>query len=405
VTSVCCMTDTVRSFFPRPKTANEGHRVTTFELFFDLVFVFAFTQVTEFMAESHSAMGVLQGLLILGYLWWAWASYGWLANQTHVDEGVVRIGMSVAMVAMFVVALVIPEAYEDLEGGLYGPVVFVVAYVAIRVAHLTLYFIAAGDDAALRRQVLHTGGALMIGAALLVLGALVGGQAQTWIWAGAIATDMLLTYLTSKGGSWRVQSAAHWAERHGLVIILALGESIISVGVGAAHEPISVPILVGGVLAITLTISLWWLYFDVTAIAAEHHLAEAKGQKRASMATDAYTYGHLLLVAGIVISALGVESVISHVEEHHLDWFGASALFGGTSLYLAGHALFWKRVGGTWKVWRLIGGALLLALLPVGAIVPPLPALGIVVAVAVAVAATETKRYSLKRSKIRETRE
>ena len=400
------MTDVVRIFFPRPKTANEGHRVTTFELLFDLVFVFAFTQVTEYMAETHTALGVLQALLVLSYLWWGWGSYGWLANQTHVDEGVMRLGMSLAMIAMFVVALVIPEAYHDMDGGLYGPIVFVVAYVVIRLIHLTLYFIAAGEDPALRRQVLRTGGALMIGAVALVIGALIGGELQTWIWLGAIVTDMVLTFVTSRGGSWRIQSAAHWAERHGLIIILALGESIVSIDVGAAHEAISVPLLIGSVLAITLTISLWWLYFDVTAIAAEHLLAEQKGERRADMATEAYTYTHLLLVAGIVISALGVESVISHVDEHEpLGWFGACALFGGTSLYLAGHAVFWKRVAGKWKVWRLTGGTLLLALLPVGAIVHPLIALGIVVAIAVAVAATETRRYAAKRAEVRDKRD
>ena len=399
------MTDAVRSFFPRPKTANEGHRVTTFELFFDLVFVFAFTQVTEFMAESHSALGVLQAMLVLGYLWWGWASYGWLANQTHVDEGVVRLGMTVAMISMFVVALVIPEAFTDLEGGLYGPIVFVVAYLVVRFVHPVLYLIAAGDDAALRRQVVRTGGSLAVGGSLLLVGALVGAPWQTWSWLAAFIADVTLTYLTSRGGSWRVQSAAHWAERHGLIIILALGESVISIGAGAAHEPISVALLVGALLAILLTIALWWLYFDVTAIAAEHHLAEAKGERRAAMATDAYTYVHLLLVAGIVISALGVESVLSHIDDDHLGWFGASALFGGTSLYLAGHALFWKRVGGTWKVWRLAGGTALLALLPLGAIVQPVVALGIVVAIAVAVAATETQRYATKRAQVRENRE
>ena len=400
------MTDTVRSFFPRPKTAGEGHRVTTFELLFDLVFVFAFTQVTEFMAESHSAIGVLQAMLILGYLWWGWASYGWLANQTHVDEGIVRLGMTVAMVAMFVVALVIPEAFHDLEGGLHGPIVFVAAYFVVRLVHPLLYFIAAAEDAALRRQVLRTSISMFAGSALLLLGVLVGGEWQTWIWLAAFVVDVVLTYVTSRGGSWRVQSAAHWSERHGLIIILALGESVISIGVGAAHEAISLPLLIGGVLAITLTISLWWLYFDVTAIAAEQYLAKAKGERRAAMATDAYTYIHLLLVAGIVISALGVESVISHADDHEpLGWFGAAAVFGGTSLYLAGHALFWKRVAGYWKAWRLAGGSLLLALLPVGALVHPLIALGIVVAVAVAVAATETQRYSEKRARIRETRE
>ena len=398
------MTDATTRFFPRPKVANEGHRVTTFELLFDLVFVFAFTQVTEFMAESHTPLGVLQALMILSLLWWGWSSYAWLSNQTHVDEGLMRFGMSISMVAMFVLALVVPEAFHDLEGGLYGPMVLVVAYAVVRVIHIGLYLVAAGSDTALRNQVLRTSTAMFVSFGLLIVGVLIP-QAQTGFWLAAIIADIVLTYLTSTEGSWRLQSAAHWAERHGLVIILALGESIVSIGVGAAHEAISVPILLGATLAILLTISLWWLYFDVTAIAAEHLLAEQKGAKRAAMATDAYTYLHLLLISGIVISALGVEQVIAHASDPEpLGLFGACALFGGPSLYLAGHAFFWKRVGGTFKPWRLAGGTVLLALIPLGMLLPALPALAIVVAVCVAVAAVETRRYAEKRARIRETR-
>ena len=398
------MTDANTRFFPRPKVANEGHRVTTFELLFDLVFVFAFTQVTEFMAESHSALGVLQAMMILSLLWWGWSSYAWLSNQTHVDEGLIRFGMSISMVAMFVLALVVPEAFHDLEGGLYGPMVLVVAYAVVRVIHIVLYLVAAGTDTALRNQVLRTSTAMFVSFGLLIVGALIP-EAQTWFWLAAIVADIVLTYLTSTEGSWRLQSAAHWAERHGLVIILALGESIVSIGVGAAHEAISVPILLGATLAIVLTISLWWLYFDVTAIAAEHLLAEQKGAKRAAMATDAYTYLHLVLISGIVISALGVEEVIAHAADAEpLGLFAACALFGGPALYLAGHAFFWKRVGGTFKPWRLAGAAVLLALIPLGMLLPALPALAIVVAVCVTVAAIETRRYAEKRARIRETR-
>lgn len=394
----------MRNLFPRPKVADEGHRVTTFELLFDLVFVFAFTQVTSFMAESHSALGMLQAMMILSILWWGWSSYAWLSNQTHVDEGIMRLGMAVSMVAMFVLALVVPEAFEDLAGGLHGPIVLVGAYAVVRLIHIALYLVAAGDDTALRNQVLKTSTALFASLALLTVGAFMG-DLQTWFWLAAIVADIVLTYLTSSEGSWRLQSAAHWAERHGLVIILALGESVVAIGVGAAHEAISVPILVGSALAILLTTSLWWLYFDVTAIAAEHHLAEQKGVRRAAMATDAYTYLHLLLIAGIVISALGVEEVIAHASSQEpLGLFAASALFGGPALYLAGHAFFWKRVGGTLNVWRLAGAGLLLALIPVGMLLPALPALGIVVAICVAVAATETRRYAEKRAQIRGAR-
>ena len=403
---LCCMTDGIRSFLPRAKTADEGHQVTRFELLFDLVFVFAFTQVTSYMAEAHSAIGVLQALIILGLLWWGWASYGWLANQTHVDEGVMRIGMSAAMVAMFVVALAFPESFNDFEGGLHGPVVLVVAYFTVRLAHTVLYLFAAGDDKPLRRQVLRSSTAMATSAALLLTGALIGGEAQTWLWLAAFASDAVITYVTSSKGDWRVQSAAHWAERHGLIIILALGESVIAIGAGAADEAVSLPILVGAVLAIALTISLWWLYFDVTAIAAEQHLTEMQGKGRASMATDAYTYLHLLLIAGIVMSALGVEEVISHAADGEpLGLFAAVALFGGSSLYLAGHAFFWRRVGGTWMVWRLGGATLLLALIPLTIHLPPLVGLGIAVVMCAGVAVIETRRYAEKRAEIRETRD
>jgi low temperature requirement protein LtrA len=398
------MTD-VRRFLPRLKTSREGDRVTTFELLFDLVFVFAFTQVTEFMAVSHSGIGVLQAMIILGFLWWSWASYSWLANQTHVDEGIVRIGMSVAMVAVFVLALAIPESFDDHPGGLEAPwpaVLVGIAYLVIRLVHGSLYLVAAGEDGALARQVLRTGITMVLGIGLLFAGALIGGPAQTWLWLGAIAADSILTYVTSSGGDWRINSAAHWAERHGLIVILALGESIVAIGTGAAHEALSVAILVGAVLGVILALLLWWLYFDITAIAAERVLSRAQGVQRTQLASDAYTYIHLVLIAGIVISALGVEQVLGNAATAHpLGLFGAAALFGGTSLYLAAHAAFWRRVGGGIKVWRLAGGVLLLALVPVGALAQPLVALGIVVAVVLAVVVLETRRYSGIRAQLR----
>jgi len=376
--------------------------VTTFELFFDLMFVFAFTQVTQLMAHAHSAMGVLQALIILIVLWWSWCSYSWLANQTHVDEGVVRIGMSVAMIAMFVVALVIPEAFDDLEGGLSGPIVFVIALFVLRLIHLGLYLFAAGEDVGLRRQVLSQFAPTIASCGLLLAGAIIGGPAQVWWWLGGVIVDVALTWITANGGNWRLYSPAHWSERYGLVVILALGESIVAIGVGAAHLPISVPVLIGSVLAILLSLSLWWLYFDVVAIAAEHELAKRDGKRRVDLARDGYTYLHFPLIAGIVISALGVEEVIAHaVDTAPLGLFGAAALFGGTSLYLAGHAFFWRRVGGTWKAWRLVGGTALLALLPIGALLQPLIALGLAVAVAIAAALGESVMNAQHRAEVR----
>ena len=240
------------------RVSDEGHRVTTFELFFDLVFVFAFTQVSQYMAAGHDAVSVLQGLTILGLLWWSWVSYAWLANQTHVDEGLVQAGMSVAMIAMFIVALAIPEAYSDLEGGLYGPMVLVAAYVVVRLAHLTLYYLAAAGDPPLRRQVLRTALAMAVGWAFLLAGAVAEVGARTWLWLAGFALDFALTYVTSRGGNWRIHSAGHWAERFGLVVILALGESIVAIGVGASRLPVSWAIVAGSALAVLLAIALWF---------------------------------------------------------------------------------------------------------------------------------------------------
>jgi low temperature requirement protein LtrA len=384
------------------RVSDSSHRVTTFELFFDLVFVFAFTQVTAFMAYAHSAIGILQAMIILALLWWSWTAYSWLANQTHVDEGIVRLGMAIAMGAMFIIALSIPEAFDDLPGGLSAPVVLAVAYGVVRLMHLVLYLLAAREDRPLQRQILRTSLAWWIGMAFIVVGALLGGPLQTWLWLIGLAVDITLTWVTSTGGDWRLQSPAHWSERYGLVVILALGESIVAIGVGAAELPISAPIVVAALLGITLSICLWWLYFDVMAIAAEHALSALDGVPRVQMATLGYTYLHLPLIAGVVISALGVEEVLAHTDDPEpFGLFGACALLGGTALYLAGHALFWRAVGRTWKVWRLGGATLLVALIPVVASIPPIAALVVVVAICLALVVVETTRYAETRAHVR----
>lgn len=386
----------------RVRVSSESHRVTTFELFFDLVFVFAFTQVTRLMAHEHSALGVLQGMVILGLLWWSWVSYSWLSNQAHVDEGIMRSGILVAMGAMFVAALAIPEAFDDLDGGLSGPLVLAVAYAIVRVTHTVLYIVAADEDKALRRQVLKTSIAMILGCSLIITGAVLGEPAQLWFWLAGLATDFGLTYATSKGGDWRVHSAAHWTERYGLVVILALGESIVAVGVGASELPVDTAILAGSVFGIGLSLCLWWLYFDMVALDAERVVARLQGKARASLAVDAYTYMHLLLIAGIVISALGVETALAHIDDAAgFGWFGASTLVGGTALYLVGHAAFWKRVGNAWELWRILAALLLVALTPLASVLSPLAAMGVVFGVCGALVALETLKYAEKRARVR----
>ena len=384
--------------FTRLATATESHRVTTLELFFDLVFVFAFTQVTGFMAESVTAVGVLEGLVMLAYLWWSWTSYSWLANETRVDVGIARVGFSAALAAMFVVSLAIPQAF----GGHSGALVFSCAYFAVRLIHGFTYLAAAQNDAGLRRQIYRSVTPMLVGVVAMFIGAAIGGRLQLWFWLGGIVLDIALTYLVSRRGGWRVRSAAHWAERYGLVVMLALGESIVEIGVGVAGEPITALILLAALLAVGLTVALWWLYFDIVSIAAEKYLAKLDGVERADLATEGYTYLHFSLIAGIIISALGIEQVLAHLGSGHpLGLFGSAALFGGTSLYLAGHALFWRRVSRQWLPSRLIGASVLLLLVPVCSILPALAALAIASGGTVVIVVIETLTYSRERGELR----
>ena len=373
-----------RGIVGRAGPAGASSRVTTFELFFDLVYVFAFTQVGRLMADTHSAFGVLQALVVLALMWLTWAAYSWLANQAPADRGIQQVGMGVAMITVFIAALTIPEAYEDLPGGWDGPVVLALAYTLVRLIHMTLYIIAAGDDTALRRQVLVTQAVAMVPAATaLIVGAVVGSPAQTWIWLAAVLYDATLNYLSSRGGGgWRIHSVAHWAERHGLVVILALGESIIAIGVGVAREPIDAAITLGSALAVTLSILLWWAYFARLASAGEHALERRADASRVLIAMNAYTYLHFAIVAGVILAALGVEDAMAHIgEAEPSGWFGASVLAAGLAVYTAATAVFAWLVDVGWPVTRIVAALVLAASVPLLAQVAPMGALAIVVAI------------------------
>jgi low temperature requirement protein LtrA len=374
------------------RTADETHRVTTLELLFDLVFVFAFTQVSGLMAETHSATGVLQAMVILGVLWWSWVSYGWLANQAHADAGIVRIAMIVAMAAIFILSLMIPESYAAAHGEVFAPVVVALCYTIVRVVHGITYVVASGSDRALRRQVILTMAASTLpSSTLFFVGAVIGSPWQVWIWLIAFVADVVLVYLTSKDGDWRVNSPAHFAERYGLIVILALGESIVAIGAGVAREPVSATIIVGALLAVGMAVALWWAYFVRIARSAEHALSSATGVRRARLATDGFTYLHITLVAGIILAALGIEVAMEYVGEfeHSFAWFGAIALSGGVSLYLFGSALFHRRMTGNWLWVRIAGATVVLLSVFVTAAVASLIALGITLALVIVMLVVE----------------
>ena len=210
-------------------------------------------------------------------------------------------------------------------------------------------------------------------AALLVAGAIAGGALQTGLFAAALVIEWVSVYVTSRHGSWRIHSVAHWTERHGLFIIIAIGESIVAIGTGAAGDPVTTRLLVAATLGISVAICLWWLYFDTWAITAEQQMADADEDRRLTIAVDAYTYGHYLLVAGIVLIALGIELAIEALAEPDpLGAFAAAMLFGGLAVHLAGHCFFKLRAFGSLSTTRAVAMVVFVAAAPIGAHVPPM---------------------------------
>ncbi|MDQ3474860.1 MAG: low temperature requirement protein A [Actinomycetota bacterium] len=385
----------------------ERATVTPLELFFDLVFVFALTQVTALMADQPSGEGVLRGMLILSVLWWCWVGYAWLGNVVRADEGVIRLAMFGAMAAMFVLALTIPESFDDLTGGLPGPVVFAVGYFVVRAAHLLLFLAVSRDDPGLRRQVLRFAPSVVLGTSFLLIASQLDGVAQTALWATALVADYVGTMLAGASG-WRVNSAGHFAERHGLIVIVALGESIVSIGIGVTELPISWPIVIASALGLALSAGLWWAYFDVAALDSEHALAAADGEKRARLARDGYSYLHLPMIAGIILLSLGLKKVLGYVggDDGH-SWadplYGVplAALYGGVALFLLAHIGFRLRTTGIVEWPRLVAVLLLLAAIPAVVALPSLVTLAVLTALVAALVCFETLRYGDKRDKVR----
>ena len=391
----------------RMRAVTERATVTRLELFFDLVFVFALTQVTALMADQPSGEGVLRGMLILSVLWWCWVGYAWLGNVVRADEGVIRLAMFGAMAAMFVLALTIPESFDDLPGGLPGPVVFAAGYFVVRVAHLLLFLAISRNDPALRRQVLRFAPSVILGTSFLLIASQLDGPAQTAMWATALVADYLGTRLAGASG-WRVNSAGHFAERHGLIIIVALGESIVSIGIGVTELPISWPIVFASALGLALSAGLWWAYFDVAALDSEHALAAAEGEKRARLARDGYSYLHLPMIAGIILLSLGLKKVLGYVggDDGH-SWvdplYGVPliALYGGVALFLLAHICFRLRTTGIVEWPRLVAVAVLLAVIPAVANLPSLVTLAALSVLVAALVGFETLRYAEERNRLR----
>ena len=372
----------------------EQETVTPLELFFDLVFVLALTQATALMAAEPTWEGLAKGLLVLGVTWWSWVGYAWLTSVVDPEEGAVRLVMFAAMAAFLVAALCVPQAFGE------SAFVFALAYAVVRIAHIALFMLASRDDPNLRKSTLGLAVSTAISVILLLAAAGSDGALQGGLWAAAIAIDTAGPYLFGAEG-WKL-APHHFAERHALIIIIALGESIVAIGVGVTGS-VDLGVVSAAVLGTVVAAALWWLYFDVVALVSARRLSEtAEGRERNEMARDSWSYLHFPMVAGIVLVALGMKKTLGNVDEP-LKLVPTAALLGGAALYLLAHVGFRLRNIHTLNSRRLGLAVVLVAFTPL-AYELELPALGtlaILSASLVALIAYETHKYGDARGRIR----
>jgi len=373
-------------------TFRETARVSPLELFFDLVFVLALTQCTALMADEPTWEGLAKALLVLTLLWWSWSGYAWLTSVLDPEEGAVRIVIFAAMAAFLVVALCVPEAFDS------SAALFAAGYGVVRAAHIGLFVLASREDPQLRSSVISLGISTAVSVGLLVLASFLDGTAQGVVWGVAIALDLGGPYFFGVEG-WRLVPA-HFAERFGLIVIIALGESIVAIGAGVEGS-VDAGVVAAAVLGTVVAAALWWLYFDVVALVAERRLSNAEpGREQNAIGRDSYGYLHLPMVAGIVLIALGMKKTLGDVGEPLKD-VPAAAMLGGASMYLLAHVAFrWRNIH-TLNRQRLVVGIALLALIPLAVEIPALLTLGVLSAILAALIAYEALRFAEARARLR----
>jgi low temperature requirement protein LtrA len=367
-------------------------RVLPLELFFDLVFVLAITQCTTLMSHHTTWEGLGQGTLVLALLWWCWVAYAWLTSVVDPEEGGVRIALFAAMAGFLIAAISVPDSFGSLGTE------FAVAYGAVRFAQILLLAIAGRDDPTFRRSVTGLGIGTAIGVTLLIAGSFLDPGPQAAVWGLALALDMGEPYLFGSEG-WRLVPG-HFAERHGLIVIIALGESIVAIGLGAGSH-LTWGIAAAATLGIGVVAALWWTYFDIVALVSARRLIRApEGKVRNELARDSYSYIHFLLVAGVILLALGLKKALGHPTDP-LEDVPAFALVAGVAVYLLGLVAFRYRHIQTINLHRFGIALLLFAIYPLATEVSALVMLVLLNVLLWTMIAFETRGYGEGRAEVR----
>jgi low temperature requirement protein LtrA len=377
----------------QPDGPEEERRTSPLELLWDLVFVFAVTQVTALLTKHLTWSHFGQSMLVLALIWWAWSAFVWAANAQSTRAPAMRLCLLTAAVFIMISGLAVPEAFGA------RATLFAVAYTVVRLLHLALYADASRKGNASWSAIAGFGTTVLIGMALLIIGSFLHGAARALFWLAAVAIDYAgPAWLTRERlrGLQRV-AVAHFAERYSLFVIICLGESIVAIGVGSRGEPLDVALVAAVSLGLLIAIGLWWTYFDRFAETAEARLREHDDPVLA--AADAYSYLHLVIVAGIIIFAVGINFVVHSVDKP-LPGGPRLALCGGVALYLVGHVAFRMRMIGEFGYEKAVVAVALVILYAASGGIPAWTLAGAVTVLLAVLCAVETIRDHPARTRL-----
>jgi len=352
--------------------------VSALELFFDLVFVFTITQLTTVLTQEPTWNGLLRVMLMLGIICWMYGGYVWLTNSVTVDRVTRRLTLLGGMAGFLIVALAIPQAFTG-AGKIFG-----LAYVGVVLIHFAMF--ARSSRLSVVQAIVGLVPYNISTALLVLLGGVAGGTAQYALWGLAFAVEWSSPKLIDDSG-FEIEPS-HFVERHGLVVIVAIGESIIAVGIGAAGLPLDLLLVAAATLGLALSACLWWSYFGADEGRAEQAMRDAPMQKRPRLAINAFGYWHLLILLGIVAIASALKPTVSHPLDP-LTVARASALGGGVAVFLAGEVLFRRALAIGSPRARTVAGLLAIATIPVGTDVSAMGQLAVLVVLLIGMLGTE----------------
>ncbi|MFC0005546.1 low temperature requirement protein A [Micromonospora siamensis] len=391
-----------------------GSRVTRLELFYDLIFVFAFLNVTGLAARHPTPRSLYAGAVVLALLWWCWTGFVALSNTVRADHGVIPlVGMAI-MTGVFVLAITIPQAFVDQPDDLPGPLVFAVAYLFVRAVTVAGFLLVLTSAGHTRGQFAVLTVPALVAAVLVVLSVVlprwIPAEAVTGtrlaLWSAALLAEysvgLVLPY-----ARWSVASAAHWAERHGLIVLIALGEAVISLGIGPGRFDrlaLTIPVIAACALGIVLIAALWWLHFDTLSPSVEQTLHRVRDLSRVPLARDVFTYLHLVLIFGVVSTALGLKLVLETLAmpgADRLPWSAVGTLYAGVLLYVLAGVAIGLRLSRRPRPSDLTAAAVVVALIGPATFVDPLVALAALTTVCCALAVVQRFTGKVARQRVK----